>query len=418
MAQTSRPDPARGPTTAPGAVRHGGWVAPLCWAAVALEGFDLVVLGVVLPSLLEEPAWGLTPATASLVSTAGLLGVMAGALSAGPLADLVGRRRAMLATVVAFSVLTLLCAVATGPWTFGALRFLAGLGLGGVLPVALAMVNEHSGPGRGGSATTTLMTGYHVGAVATSLLGILVIPVWGWRPMFVLGALPAIVLVALLARYLPDTLPAEARATAAPAGPRSRNPVAQLVRDGYLRSSVAFWVASFMGLLLVYGLNTWLPQIMRVAGYGLDAALAQLLVLNVGAIVGLLVAGRVADRIGLRTATVGWFVAGAVFLALLAVPLPGGGIYVSVLLAGVFVFSSQVLVYAFVSRHYPDHARASALGAASGIGRLGAICGPLLGGVLLTAGLAYPWGFFAFGAVAALGALAVLAVPGDRRVTG
>ena len=130
-----------------------------------------------------------------------------------------------------------------------------------------------------------------------------------------------------VARFL-----AEARATAAPAGPRSRNPVAQLVRDGYLRSSVAFWVASFMGLLLVYGLNTWLPQIMRVAGYGLDAALAQLLVLNVGAIVGLLVAGRVADRIGLRTATVGWFVAGAVFLALLAVPLPGERLHVAVTL--------------------------------------------------------------------------------------
>ncbi|ALL75727.1 major facilitator transporter [Pseudonocardia sp. EC080610-09] len=410
MTNASRSGDATGTT---GRAGRGGWVAPLCWSAVALEGFDLVVLGVVLPSLLDEPSWGLTPATASLVSTAGLLGVMVGALSAGPLADLLGRRRAMLATVVSFSVLTLLCAVATGPWTFGALRFLAGLGLGGVLPVALAMVNEHSRSGRGGSATTVLMTGYHVGAVATSLLGILVIPFWGWRPMFVLGALPALVLVPLLARFLPDSRPVPQAATPA-AAPRARNPIAQLVRDGYLRSSVAFWVASFMGLLLVYGLNTWLPQIMRVAGYGLDAALAQLLVLNVGAIAGLLVAGRVADRIGVRPATPAWFAAAALFLALLAIPLPGIGIYVSVLLAGVFVFSAQVLVYAYVSQHYPDHARASALGAASGIGRLGAISGPLLGGALLTAGIAYPWGFFAFAAVAALGGVAVLAVGRSR----
>lgn len=390
-----------------GRTGRGGWVAPLCWSAVALEGFDLVVLGVVLPPLLDDPSWGLTPATASLISTAGLLGVMVGALSAGPLADLVGRRRAMLVTVVSFSVLTLLCAAATGPWTFGVLRFLAGLPLGGVLPVALAMVNERSRPGRGGSATTMLMTGYHVGAVATALLGRLTIDAWGWRPMFVMGALPALVLVPLLARYLPESRPAPGPET--PAVPR-RNPVAQLVRDGYLWSSVAFWVASFMGLLLVYGLNTWLPEIMRAAGYGLDAALAQLLVLNVGAVAGLLVGGRVADRIGLRTATPAWFAAAALFLALLAVPLPGVGVYVSVLLAGVFVFSSMVLVYAYVSRYYPDHARASALGAASGVGRLGAIAGPLLGGALLTAGIAYPWGFFAFGAVAALGAVAVLAV--------
>ncbi|MBC3193585.1 aromatic acid/H+ symport family MFS transporter [Pseudonocardia sp. C8] len=384
-----------------------GWIAPLCWAAVALEGFDLVVLGVVLPALLDEPAWGLDPATASLISTAGLVGVMVGALSAGPLADRVGRRTAMLITVVSFSVLSLACAFAAGPWTFGVLRFLAGLGLGGVLPVAIALVNEHGRPGRGGSATTILMTGYHVGAVATSLLGIGVIPAFGWQWMFVLGALPAVVLVPLLARFLPDEAPA-----AAPAAGRAapRNPVAQLVKDGYLPSSIAFWVASFMGLLLVYGLNTWLPQIMRTAGYGLGAALSQLLVLNVGAVLGLLVAGPVADRVGLRPATVAWFCAATVFLALLAVRMPGVGVYVGVLLAGVFVFSSQVLVYAYISRHYPAHARASAIGAASGIGRLGAISGPVLGGLLLQAGIAYPWGFFAFAAVAALGAAAVLGV--------
>lgn len=394
--------------------RHRRWVAPLCWAAVALEGFDLVVLGVVLPSLLRDTGWGLTPGTASLISVVGLLGVMVGALSAGPLADLVGRRRAMLLTVVSFSVLTLLCAFATGPVAFGLLRFLAGLGLGGVLPVALAMVNEFGRAGRGGSATTTMMTGYHAGAVLTALLGILVIPWLGWRAMFVIGALPALVLVPLIAARLPEFLPGVARATPS----ATRNPVAQLVRGGYLRSSIAFWITSFMGLLLVYGLNTWLPEIMRAAGYELGAALALLLVLNVGAVLGLLLAGRVADRIGIRGTTIGWFSAAALFLALLSVRLPGIGVYVSVLLAGVFVFSSQVLVYAWVSRHYPAPMRASALGAASGIGRLGAISGPLLGGALLGAGIAYPWGFFAFAAVALIGAVAVVGVGRDRAASG
>ncbi|RZT88025.1 putative MFS family arabinose efflux permease [Pseudonocardia sediminis] len=399
--------------------RHRGWVAPLCWSAVALEGFDLVVLGVVLPSLLREPAWGLTPGTASLISVVGLLGVMVGALSAGPLADLVGRRRAMLLTVVSFSVLTLLCAFATGPVVFGLLRFLAGLGLGGVLPVALAMVNEFGRAGRGGSATTTLMTGYHAGAVLTALLGIWVIPSLTWRAMFVIGALPALVLVPLVAARLPESLPGAGRVTPAErTGAARHNPVAELVRGGYLRSSIAFWAASFMGLLLVYGLNTWLPEIMRAAGYELGAALALLLVLNVGAVLGLLLAGRVADRIGIRTTTIGWFSAAALFLALLSIRLPGLGVYVSVLLAGVFVFSSQVLVYAWVSRHYPASVRASALGAASGIGRLGAISGPLIGGALLGAGVAYPWGFYAFAAVALLGAVAVVGVgreaAGDR----
>ena len=155
--------------------RYAGWVAPLCWMAVALEGFDLVVLGVVLPSLLKYDDWGLTPNSASVISVIGLVGVMIGALAAGTVSDLIGRRKAMLWTMISFSVLTLLCAFAPNPTVFGVLRFLAGLGLGGVLPTALALINEYASRGRGGRATTTMMTGYHVGAVLTALLGILVV---------------------------------------------------------------------------------------------------------------------------------------------------------------------------------------------------------------------------------------------------
>jgi MFS family permease len=312
----------------------------------------------------------------------------------------------MLTTVVVFSVITLLCAFAPGPVVFGLLRFLAGIGLGGVLPVALAMVNDFAQPGRGGRATTTLMTGYHVGAVLTALLGILVIPALGWRAMFVIGALPALVLVPLIAARLPESLPTDSAAGTA-RGTGTRNPVAAVLRSGYLRSTLAFWVTSFMGLLLVYGLNTWLPEIMRSAGYALGASLALLLTLNVGAVLGMLVAGRVADRVGIRAGTITWFVAAAVFLAALSIRLPGPSVYVTVLLAGMFVFSTQVLVYAYVCRRYPITARATALGTASGVGRLGAITGPLVGGVLLSAGLAYPWGFYVFALVAALGAISV-----------
>jgi MFS transporter, AAHS family, benzoate transport protein len=403
-------DPAQSPT------EHrdrAGWVAPLAWSAVALEGFDLVVLGVVLSPMLRDGVWGLTPATGSLISVAGLVGVMVGAITIGTVTDVIGRRKTMLLTVVGFSVLTLLCAAAPDPWTFGGLRLLAGLGLGGVLPVAIALVNEYAGAGKGGSATTVLMTGYHVGAVLTALLGIVVIPALGWQAMFVIGALPALVLVPLIVRYLPES---EAFLREKAAGGRSaaeRNPVTILFRGGFLRATIAFWVSSFMGLLLVYGLNTWLPEIMRSAGYELGAALALLLVLNVGAILGLLVAGQVANRIGTRPAVLAWFSAAALFLALLSIRLPGIGVYVGVLLAGVFVFSSQVLVYAYVSQLYPAAARGTAIGAASGVGRLGAITGPLIGGALLSAGIAYPWGFYVFAVVAAVGALAVAAVGVD-----
>jgi len=380
------------------------WVVPLAWTAVLLDGFDLVVLGTVLPVLLRGHVWGLTPATASVVSTVGLVGMMLGGLLVGTITDVIGRRKSLIISVAVFSLCTLLCAFAPGVFVFGLLRFLAGLGLGGCLPTAITLVTEYARSGRGGSATTTVMTGYHVGAVLTALLGIVLIAPLGWRAMFVAGALPAVVLIPMMLKYLPESEVFEqVRASERTAG----HAVKGLVRGGMLRATIAFWVTSFMGLLLVYGLNTWLPEIMRQAGYPLGAALSLLLTLNLGGIAGLLVAGRVADRAGIRPSVIGWFIGAALFLALLSVKLPAVGLYAAVFLTGCFVFSAQVLVYAYIGRTYPDAIRATGLGWAAGIGRLGAISGPILGGALLTAGIAYPWGFYAFAVVGALGAVGV-----------
>ncbi|MGR7026824.1 MFS transporter [Geodermatophilus sp. URMC 62] len=417
----------------PGAAGRGaGRVASLCWIAVLLDGFDLVVVPTTLSGLSAE--WGLSAGGASALITVGLVGMMVGALTIGTLTDLLGRRKALITSVTAFSVLTLLCALAPNPFVFGLLRFLAGLGLGGCLPTAIAMVNEFSRGARGGRVTTTMMTGYHVGAVATAALGILVVEPLGWRWMYVIGALPALVLVPLMLRHLPESAAyllshgrrAEAEEVArrhgltledpaAPVDPHAGEAstggaaatLATLFRGGYLRNTLAIGVTSFMGLLLVYGLNNWLPGIMREAGYDLGAQLAFLTVLNVGAIVGLLVAGTVADRIGVRTAGVGWFAAAALFLALLSIRLPLAGIYLMVFLTGCFVFSAQVLVYALVSGNHPPQVRGTALGWSAGAGRVGAIVGPLLAGLLVGAGVAFPWGFYLFAVVGVLGAAAL-----------
>ncbi|ANN14454.1 MFS transporter [Amycolatopsis orientalis] len=384
------------------------WVVPLAWTAVLLDGFDLVVLGTVLPALLRDHVWGLTPGTASVISTFGLIGMMIGAMAIGTITDVIGRRKALIIAVGAFSVCTALCAIAPSAFFFGLFRFLAGLGLGGCLPTAIALVTEYARKGRGGSATTTVMTGYHVGAVLTALLGIWLIQPLGWRAMFVAGALPALVLVPLMIKYLPESESFErARETQEKS---AAEVVGGLFRGGLLRATLAFWVTSFMGLLLVYGLNTWLPEIMRQAGYPLGAALGLLLTLNLGGVAGLLIAGRVADKVGVRPSVIAWFLGAAVFLALLSVKLPAAGLYVAVFLTGGFVFSAQVLVYAYIGKTYPAAMRATGIGWAAGVGRVGAICGPILGGALLSAGIAYPWGFYAFAAVGGLGAAAVTGV--------
>lgn len=433
-----------------------GWVAPLCWLAVLLDGFDAVVLGAAMPKLTGDPTMGVTNANGTWLLTASLIGMTIGALGMGWLTDKLGRRRLLIIAVILFSVLTVITGFATAAWQIGALRFLAGIGLGGCLPTAISMVTEFARTGRNSHATTLVMTGYHVGAVLTALLAL-----WaaasttdGWRVLFWLAGVPMLILVPLMWKHLPESADylaargrhAEARTVAEHYGialtepttgtlpvqrpygdahpvhaenpdhtPAEKTGAALLLSSGYARNTVFVWIASFMGLMLVYGLNSWLPQIMRAADYDLGNALGFLLVLNAGAVVGLLIAGRVGDAITPRTAAVLWFLGSAVLLCALVIRLPLVGIYVLVFVTGMFVFSAQNLIYAFTATNYPPQVRGTALGMSAGVGRLGAISGPLVGGALLTAGIAYPWGFFAFAAAGVLGGLAASGLKTLRR---
>jgi MFS family permease len=297
------------------------------------------------------------------------------------------------------------------------LRFLAGLGLGACLPTALAFMSEHAKQGRGGSAVTRMMTGYHVGAVLTALLALWLVDAYGWESMFVVGGVVGLLTLPVMWAKLPEST-TFLEAVAARERGEVATPVrsADVVKGRYLKVSIGLWVASFMGLLLVYGLNTWLPKIMGEAGYSIKAGTALLLVLNVGAVIGLLIAGGISDSRGNKPTVLLWFGLAAIFLALLSIKLESSLlVYAAVLLTGIFVFSAQVLVYAFVGHLYPPEVRGTALGMAAGIGRVGAIVGPFLGGAMVTAGIAYPWGFYAFAVAALLAVLALATVPAHIR---
>ncbi|HWM75401.1 MAG TPA: aromatic acid/H+ symport family MFS transporter [Nocardioides sp.] len=390
------------------------WPVLLCWVAVALDGFDLVVIGAVIPTLKETGDLGFTPATLTTASTIGLVGVGIGAVTIGPLTDRFGRRISLITSIAVFSVLTIAVAFAQNVTQFTILRFLAGLGLGACLPTALAYMSEHAGPGRGGSAVTRMMTGYHVGAILTALLALWLIDAYGWESMFVVGGVAGLLALPVMWAKLPESqtyLQAVAdkqNGTSKVAAVRS----SEVVRGRYLRVSIGLWVASFMGLLLVYGLNTWLPTIMGEAGYSIKAGTALLLILNIGAVIGLLVAGQISDARGNKRTVLLWFGLAAVFLTALSIKIESTWlVYVAVMLAGIFVFSAQVLVYAFVGHLYPPEIRGTALGMAAGVGRVGAIVGPSIGGAMVTAGIAYPWGFYAFAVAALLAVVALATVP-------
>ena len=389
------------------------WAVALCWVAVALDGFDLVVIGAVIPTLSKSGDLGFTDASLTTAATVGLVGVGIGAVLIGPLTDRFGRRRSVITCVAWFSLLTVAVAFAESVALFTTLRFLAGLGLGAILPTALAYMSENARPGRNGTAVTRVMTGYHVGAVLTALLALWLIDAVSWRAMFVVGGVAGLLVVPVMWAKLPES---EAYLRSVEGRDQTASEVAsrtsRVFRGRYLRISLAICVASFMGLLLVYGLNTWLPKIMGEAGYSIKAGTGLLLVLNIGAVIGLLVAGVLSDARGNKPTVLLWFGLAAVFLALISIKLHSTTlVYVAVLLTGVFVFSSQVLVYAFVGHLYPPEVRGTALGMAAGVGRVGAIVGPSLGGALVTAGISYPWGFYAFAVAAVLALLALATVP-------
>ncbi|WP_431928684.1 MFS transporter [Amycolatopsis tucumanensis] len=385
------------------------WTAVLCWLTVLLEGYDLVALGATIPTLLKTGHLGFTAAGATAVATVSLIGVAVGAAALGPLTDRFGRRIMLIGSVLLFSVFTLVLPLAPNVATFGVFRFVAGLGLGACMPVALTVMSENLPARRRASASTFTMTGYHVGAVLTSVLALAAVE--NWHVLFYGGGIAGLLVVPIMWWKLPESAAyLEAKQDA------EKFSFRDLIGPKFRRISIAVWTGSFMGLLLVYGLNTWLPQLMRTAGYPLSTSITLLLVLNVGAVIGLVLAGTIADRFGIRPIARIWFGAGAVLLALLSLKIGNSFVLNGlVLLTGVFVFSAQVLIYGYVAHAFPAQARGTALGMTSAIGRLGSILGPFVTGALVTAGVAYPWGFYFFAVVAALGLCAILLLGSGKR---
>jgi AAHS family benzoate transporter-like MFS transporter len=397
-------------------------VIAICFAVVILDGYDLVVYGTLVPSLLAYEPWGLTAAGAGLIGSLALVGMAVGALCSGWLTDRLGRRRLVLIAITWFSVATSLCAVAPNPEVFGLLRFVAGVGLGGVLPSAIALAVEYAPRGRRQLYNSVVHAGYSSGGVLCATLAIWLVPAGGFRAMFAVGAAPWLIVFPIALRWLPESpawllsqgREAEARHLAEQHGVvlEAAGPV-QEVRTGelfgrYRRWTILFALISFCGLLLSYGVGTWLPQIMRQAGYPLGSAIAFLLVLNLGNVIGTLSIATVADRIGSKRVIPLALGVGTVCLVLLSVVLPQAVLYVLVAFLGFGAMGSQILVNGFIAASYPARIRATGLGFAMGVGRLGGILGPYAVGLLIAGGVAFQWNFYFFGAFALLAMLLML----------
>jgi AAHS family benzoate transporter-like MFS transporter len=384
---------------------------------VVFDGYDLIVYGTVQSALISETGWGLSKATAGTIGSMAFVGMMIGAIFAGRMADSWGRRRTILGCAIVFSIFTVLCAFAPNAAVFGGLRLLAGVGLGGLVPSANALVAELVPAKWRSTIATLMMSGVPIGGSIAALVGIQLIPAFGWESMFLVAVLALLIVVPLGLKYLPETLTpvhatedAARKAAGKDATIKEPSGFSSLLRAPYLGISLLFALATVATLFAWYGLGTWLPNLMQLAGYNLGSALTFALALNLGAVAGSVITAWAGTRFGpIPTAIAAAAVAAGALVVLVTGP-PVTVVYLMLVLAGVGTHGTQCLIIAAVAGHYPAHLRGTALGWALGTGRIGAVAAPQIGGLLLAAGLGVNSNFLAFAGAAAIAAVLLAAV--------
>ena len=386
----------------------------LCFLGVMFDAADFALFGAALPPIARE--FGLGPAQAGLLATVGLVGAFLGALFWGTISDYIGRRTSFLATVGIFALFTALVAASWNVLVLAVFRFLSNFGLGGEVPVTLTLASEFS-PGRiRGRMTGTMMAAFPVGLVVAAALSLAIVPTLGWRALFVVGVVPAVLLF-FVRRYMPESVryqlsrgevkaaertvteierQAQAEpgiAAAQPLGVANETGAAArgvtvlaLFEEGRARRTILLWIVSFCFLWSSNGILFMLPTILTQRGFGLSQAIGFQLVQSLAAVVGYTACGFLIDQYGRRPVLFLYYFIGALFHLWFALA-SGFAMYLAIAAVGWVnpgVFGATGI---YVSELHPTYLRATAVGWFFGIGRIGSFLAPLIVGLMLQYGL-------------------------------
>lgn len=389
--------------------RGAGTVVTACGLIVLLEGYDQSVYGAVLPVLIKDQDWNLSKVGAGYVGSAAFVGMLIGALVASRIATKVSRRTVLLTCLAIFGVFGTACWAAQDGWSLGILRLLTGLGLGGVLPVTSTLAFAAVGDRRRMLAYAAMFATIPIGGIIAAAVGKVVIPALGPMVMFAVP-IPFIVIAVAATWYLIPHSPALDRTRLG----------AQASSEGLMGRwrtvTVLLVSATLLGLLLWYGLATWLPGIMSAAGYNLGSSLTFLIVLLVGGAIGSLVVAPVYDWMGgRRSVVVGIYVLGAAALVVAISSPPQTPLLALVFVTGTVAQGGLIMLNGIVDRTYPEELRSAALGATLGYGRVGAIIAPSALGYIVGDNAASSFVFFA-AACAGAAVLVLLATRAAARV--
>ncbi len=403
----------------------------LCGLCLIIDGFDVQAMGYVAPAIIAD--WGVSKASLGPVFGAGLFGMLLGSLVLTPVGDRYGRRPVLILSTLFFALCMLLTPTVTTLDQLLVLRFITGFGLGSIMPNAMALVGEFSPSSSRVTRMMLVSCGFTVGAAAGGFVSAALIPAYGWHAVFwVGGAVPLVLGLAMLV-WLPESIqflvlhrrpraqvvrwlrkldPAividDKTEVVVKETKAEGMPVAALFRDGRAGVTVLLWLISFMNLINLYFLSNWLPTLIRDAGYSTSMAVLIGTSLQVGGVIGTLSLGRFIQRFGFTRVLGTCFLLACLSIALIgkvaAMPIL---LFAAVIVAGFCIVGGQPAVNALAGTFYPTTLRSTGIGWALGIGRIGSVVGPVIGGQLIALQWSNASLFFAAAVPALISALTI-----------
>lgn len=384
-------------------------VAVICGIAVLLDGFDAQIIGFVAPAVIAE--FKIPSQALAKVFSAGLFGILVGCLFLAPLADWLGRRWIMIVSVFVFAVATLATAWVSDLDELLILRFVTGVGLGACMPNALALTSEYAPTRMRGALTAWMFTGFSVGAFLGGILAAQIIPVLGWRSVFAIGGLLPLVLCLVMIFVLPESV-RHLAAKNAPAGrvgallarihadpqisanarffiSEEHSPgftLPHLFKEGRGSGTILLWIMFFLMLFDVFLLASWTPTVLIGAGLSREQAVYAGATQQAGSVLATILLGPLFDKLGFYRTLVPLLLAAAVGVVVMG--LAGTNLALvdtAAFFAGAGVMGGQTSLIVLAGAYYPTFIRATGVGWGLGIGRTGAIVGPLVGGAMLAA---------------------------------
>ena len=375
----------------------------LCFACLAIDGFDVQALGYVATRLMAD--LGITRAELGPVLSAAPFGVLFGSIFFSIIADRIGRRPVLIISTLLFAVLTFLTARAQTLQQLLILRAIGGVGMGAIMPIAVALVSEYSPRRVRFTVTMIVASGFTVGAALGGFIVAWLLPLWGWRSVFYFGAaVPLVVALAMLLK-LPESvqfLALRGRSreklgkllgridSSVPTGAaveyvlpvaerRQGVPFFALFADGRAFGTLLLWIVNFMNLFNIYLLQGWLTTFIADMGIPQETAAMVAAMVQVGGVIGAFSLGSIVHRLGFAPVLLACGLLASVTIALIGQPwMTVGWMSVTIFIAGFCVVGGQGAINTLSASYYPTDLRSTGVGAGLGVGRVGAIIGPLL----------------------------------------